>query len=262
MGGTPAVNPRRARPTRCAAAVPALLVLVALLSGCAAGTTGTAETAGTTTTAAPVPQDRAPAAVGEAHESEVPSGWAEPGDGPVTPVEGLDAEDRRALLRIRASSDPVEAACTGEDLAAELSFTDAALGHRYGLITVTHTGVGDCAVRGYPGLGARGAWGNPFVNELEQNPVDLHGRYLPGGDESVPQTLTLSAGESAQLLVEWTGTLGGAESEPLGDLLLQPFRGADAVVVTGAAEQASDLSMFTTVKVGPFLQPEAEPGTG
>lgn len=253
------MNPRQARLRQCAATVPALLVLVALLSGCAAET---AETAELTTTAAPAPQDRAPAAVGEAHESEVPSGWAEPGDGPVTPVEGLDAEDRRALLRIRASSHPVDQACTGEDLAAELSFTDAALGHRYGLITVTHTGAGDCAVRGYPGLGARGAWGNPFVNELEQSPVDLHGQYLPGGDDSVPQTLTLSAGESAQLLVEWTGALGGAESEPLGDLLLQPFRGAEPVVVTGAAEQASDLSMFTTVKVGPFLQAEAEPGTG
>lgn len=235
-----------------------VLLLVALLSGCTAETSS----AGTATPATPAPQDRAPAAVGEAHESEVPAGWAEPGDVPVTPVDELDAGARRALLRIPASSDPVDQACTREVLSAELRFQDAAMGHRYGLLTVTNTGATDCGVREYPGLGARGAWGNPFVNELEQNPLDLNGHYLPGGDEYVPQALELGAGESAQLSVEWTGALGGAESEPLGELFLQPFRGADPLVVSGAAEEASDLSMFTTVKVGPFLQHEAEAEAG
>ncbi|MGO1885338.1 MAG: DUF4232 domain-containing protein [Citricoccus sp.] len=239
--------------------MPALL-LVAMLSGCTAETSAEE----TTTPATPIPQDRAPAAVGEAHESEVPADWAEPGDVPVTPVDDLDGEARRALLRIPASSDPVDQACTRQDLTADLTFQDAARGHRYGHLTVTNTGATDCAVRGYPGLGARGAWGNPFVNELQQNPMDLHGHYLPGGDEYVPQVLDLGAGESAQLSVEWTGALGGAESEPLGELFLQPFRGADTLVVSGAAEVASDLSMFTTVKVGPFLphDAEAEPDSG
>lgn len=244
---------------RRATAVPALL-LVVMLSACAAEPSA----AGTTALGTPVPQDRAPAAVGEAHESEVPAEGAEPGDAPVTPVDELDAAARHALLRIPASSDPVDQACTREDLTADLTFHDAAMGHRYGHLTVTNTGATACGVQGYPGLGARGAWGNPFVNELEQNPMDLHGHYLPGGDTYVPESLELSAGESAQLSVEWTGALGGAESEPLGELFLQPFRGADPLVVSGAAEEASDLSMFTTVKVGPFLQDkaEAEPETG
>lgn len=242
-------------PGLAAGAVIALATALAL-SGClpvesAPGSGGTPGPG--TTPAAPVPQNRAPTAVGEAHESEVPAGWDEPGDAPVVPVEDLGGADLVGLLRVQASSDPVDRACTGGQLGASLRFTDAALGHRYGLITVSNEGAEPCALRGYPGLGARGAWGNPFVIEVEQTPLDPSGQYLPDGVEHVPETVVLGAGETTQVLLEWTGALGGAASEPLGDLVLQPFRGADPVIVHGAADEASDLSMFTTVRVGPFL---------
>ena len=232
------------------------VALTGCLTGCLATDQGSGATEGTgpgTTTAAPVPQDRAPAVVGQAHESEVPEGWDEPDDAPVVPVEDLDASARLELLRVQASSHPVDRACVGDRLSASLRFTDAALGHRYGLVTVVNEGPEACSLRGYPGIGARGAWGHRFVVEVEQRAVDTSGQSLPGGDGYVPETVMLGAGESTQVLLEWTGALGEAESEPLGDLLIQPFHGTDPVAVQGASEEAADLSMDSTVRIGPFV---------
>ena len=168
-------------------------VLVLALSGCVPAPSEPGPTG--TTPAVPVPQERSPAAVGEAHESVVPTGWDEPGDAPVVPVQELDAEARRALLRVEASSDPVAGACTVDQLAASVRYTDAALGHRYGYIAVTNEGPEPCALRGYPGFGARGTWGNPFVNEVEQSPMESAGEYLPEGYE--PVTVALAGGDAA-----------------------------------------------------------------
>lgn len=170
----------------------------------------------------------------------------------VVPVE--DGAELQGLLRVRGSSDPVDNACAGEQLSASLRYTDAALGHRFGLITVTNDGSAACSLRGYPGIGARGEWGNPFVIEAEQWAVDTSGQSLPGGDGHVPATVSVGAGESTEILLEWTGAVGGAESEALGDLVIQPFHGTDPVIVHGAAEEAFDLSMFTTVRIGPFVE--------
>jgi hypothetical protein len=229
------------------------VVLAVVLGGCAPADAPQAPGgAGTTTPSTPAPLDRSPTAVGEAHESELPPGGDEPGDVPVVPVGALDGAALRDLLRIGATSDPVAGACASGQLSASLRFTDAALGHRFGLITVTNDGPARCVLRGYPGLGARGAWGNPFLIEAEQRAVDTSGQSLSGGDGYTPEPVPLEAGESTQVLLEWTGALGGAASEPLGDLLLQPFHGTDPIPVTGAAEEAFDLSMATTVRIGPF----------
>ncbi len=234
------------------AAGAALAVAVVSLTGCLpAGP----ESSPGTTTADPVPQERPPAAVGEAHESEVPAGWDEPGEAVVVPVGELDAEARRGLLRLEASSDPVAGACTAGQLSASLRYTDAALGHRYGYITVSNEHPDPCVLRGYPGFGARGASGSTFVNEVEQSPMASAGEFLPEG--YTPETVILAGTEVARVQLEWTGALGGAGAEPLQDMLLQPFHGTDPVPVADAAEEAFDVSMFTTVRIRPFLPAEA-----
>lgn len=207
--------------------------------------------AGPTTRTAPAAEVPAPASsVGEVYESEVPDGVDEPDDRHVPAFSALSEDERRALVRLPASESGTTGACGPDDVTAELRFDDAATGHRYGTITLTGTADEPCRLRGYPGLGARGAWGHRFTPQVAQVP------FGPGfqlGDEAlVASDLPLGPGRTAVVRLEWTGALGGAESEPLGDLVLQLQADQAPLRVAGADDDASDIGAFSTLRVGPF----------
>lgn len=216
------------------------LGLALAVAGCA-GPATTAPTAG-----GPAPAS----SVGEAHESEVPAGVDEPDDRPVLAFADLSQDERRALVRLPASEPGAAGACGPADVRAELRFDDAAAGHRYGTITLTGAADEPCRLQGYPGLGARGAWGHPFTPQVAQVPF---GPGFQHGEEAMVATdLSLGPGRTAVVRLEWTGALGGAESEPLGDLVLQLQADQAPLRVAGADDAASDIGAFSTLRVGPF----------
>lgn len=206
--------------------------------------------AGPATTAPAAPQPAPASSVGEAHESEVPAGVDEPDDRPVTPFARLTDAERRALVRLPASESGTPGACGPDDVRAELRFEDAAAGHRFGTITLTGAADEPCRLQGYPGLGARGAWGHPFTPQVEQVPF---GPGFQHGDETLVATdLPLGPGRTAVVRLEWTGALGGAQSEPLGDLVLQLQADQPPLRVSDPDRAASDVGAFSTLRVGPF----------
>lgn len=203
-----------------------------------------------------------PRGVPEPHESEFEYSWDEKNDEPYTAPEELTASELTDLLRIYATGANTMASCTPSQVDLEIQYMDAAMGHRFGRLTVTNTSATDCTVQGYPGFGARGEWGHKLLLKAEQSdPIDY----------STDQPLvTLEPGESAYSNVEWTGSLGGAESEPISLFIIQL---ADAQIpiprpVTSLYSQDAgdfvdaqgvplpntgfDISMDTTVRMGPF----------
>ncbi len=205
-----------------------------------------------------------PQAVPEPHESEFVQGWDEPNDTPLTAAADLTADELTELLRITSSTRPHASLCTAEDLELTVSYFDAALGHRYGKLTATNTSTQACSVQGFPGFGARGEWGHKFLLVAEQaDPIEY---------TTDQPRIRLEPGDSAYSNMEWTGSLGGAESEPIDLFLVQlandqtpavihvtsPYsennpteRNADGSPLTNAS---IDISMDTTVRMGPFRQ--------
>lgn len=219
-------------------------VLLGLLAAGLLALTGCADPAPT------APSPGAAASVGPAHESEAAPGVDEPDDRPVVPFAALDDDARRALLRLPASDAGGEGACGPADVRAALVFEDAALGHRYGTITITNAGAEPCSLRGYPGLGARGAYGHRFTPEVQQLPFTEG--FQHGDEGAVATDLRVPAGGAAQVRIEWSGALGGAESEPLGDLVLQLHADQPPLRVEDAEREAADIGAFTSLRVGPF----------
>lgn len=207
--------------------------------------------------AVPSPTDRSPASVGQAQESEVPSRWDQPTT-VQTPAAELAGEQRIELLRIPATADAGPDSCSAESTHASLGVVDPALGSRYAHLTLTNRGSQDCTLQGYPGVGARGAWDNPFVIEVEQVALTPAFDHVQDASSFRPTAVQLAPGESAVVPFRYTGALGGADSEPLDALVLQLARDTAPVLVHGAPEQAFDLSMFTTVYVGPFQQTDPD----
>lgn len=174
-----------------------------------------------------------------------------------TPAARLSGEQLLDLVRLPATAEAGEQTCAPETTSASLGVGDAALGSRYAHITVLNEGPGDCTLQGHPGVGARAAWGHPFVLEVDQTDLSSDFHHRVAGGSSGPATVRLAPGQSAVVPVRYTGALGGSESEPLDALVLQLARGTPPVLVQGAPEQAFDLSMFTTVYLGPF---QTDPG--
>lgn len=189
--------------------------------------------------------------MGPAHESEVPTDWDRPQD-VATPATGLNGDQLLDLVRLPATADTGPGTCSSTATTAEMGAVEAALGSRYAHITVTNTGSQACTLQGYPGIGARGAWDHPFVLQVEQTALTPTFGYHPETESLTPEAVLLDPGESAVVPFRYTGDLGGSDAEPLDALVLQLARDTPPVLVQAAAEQAFDLSMFTTVSVGPF----------
>lgn len=198
-----------------------------------------------TPTAAP------PASTPGPSEKDLAPGWDEPGDGPApTPAADLTPSQLREMLRLPATGPATATTCTDVDV--HVTELDVAMGHRFGTLVVENAGATDCELQGYPGLGARGAWGSTFVLALEQrDPLD------PGS--SVQPLVPLPPGGRAVANLEWTGALGGAESERAALLVVQLAVGTVPVTVAldpdgvrGDRDVIVDLGTETTVRVGPF----------
>lgn len=230
--------PRR---TPAALTVAALTVVALAVSACA-GPDADPSTR-TAASTSPGPDDLAP-------------GWDEPQDGPApTPDADLATAQLAEILRLPASAPEAPESCAPDDVALTLTFTDAALGHRFGVLAVENVSEEACAVGGYPGLGARGAWGATFLLDVE------HRDPLEPARSS--EAVTVAAGGRAHANVEWTGELAGAASEPVSLLVVQLAAGQDAVGhpisldgPSGEPDTGIDIGMLTTVRVGPFYAPD------
>ncbi len=213
--------------------------LLGAVGGCATGSDGPAGTSGHER-----PTQAPPATATPPTEAELGPGWDEQPDTPVVPDAELPQAELDALLRVTATGPDGAGACGPDDVAYLFTFSDAAAGHRYGSLDVTNTSAGACTVSGYPGLGARGAWGHAFELVVEQTETGLDGS--PTGTPVVE----LAPGASARSAVEWTGELAGAESEPVSSLVVQLAQGQPARLV---APGETDIGMLTTVRIGALL---------
>ncbi len=224
----------------------AFVVMVPGLAACSAESgTGVETGRSAQSTHTPITEPSATTAV-PGHEELAP-GWDESPDGePPTPDNQLDAVALTALLRTRATaSGPGH--CAAEHVAVTLEGYDQAAGHRYSRIVVRNSGDDTCVVEGVPGLGARGAWGTTFVNEIG-----------PGSSGSTDGPVRLAPGERASSDLEWTGELAGASSEHVSLLVLQLARGQVPVAVPARLAEDSpgapplDIGPLTTVRLSPF----------
>jgi hypothetical protein len=214
----------------------------------------------------------APSSVPEPNETELGAGWDEPNDTPTTPVQDLDYWDLSDVLRIGATADNKTAtvtvdgkthrSCDSTLLDMAIQYRDAAAGHRYGTLQVTNTTDKPCVVQGFPGFGAIGEWGNSFKNVAEQmDPINPNTSLEP---------VLIQPGKYALANMEWTGELGGAESEPIAAFVVQMFRNSEPQsfpVISLYSENdppndpetgmplpntGIDISTLTTVRIGPF----------
>jgi hypothetical protein len=221
----------------------ALLVLLAL-SGCSGESGRSGEPAPPGTGAPTVEPEGTTAPAGL---DEVPPRYYESPDGePPVPDDELDDAALTALLRTRATASGAEH-CAADQVAVTLEGYDQAAGHRYSRVVVRNTGDEACVVEGVPGVGARGAWGTTFVNEIG-----------PGASAAPAGPVRLAPGEQATSDLEWTGDLAGAESEHVSLLVLQLARGQVPVAVparlAGDAPDAPplDIGPLTIVRLTPF----------
>lgn len=208
-----------------------LLVVVAL-SGCSGEPDGSGPTAEPDGTTAPAGLD------------EVSPGFDESPDGePPVPDDQLDDAALTALLRTRATASGPDH-CTADQVAVTLEGYDQAAGHRYSRVVVRNTGDEACVVEGVPGVGARGAWGTTFVNEIG-----------PGASAAPAGPVRLAPGEQATSDLEWTGDLAGAESEHVSLLVLQLARGQVPLAVPARiGVETLDIGPFTTIRLAPFVR--------
>lgn len=179
---------------------------------------------------------------------EVPPGWDERPDGPSpTPDAALDDAALTALLRTRASVRAGERHCRPDQVRASLEGYDQAVGTRFTRIVVRNTSARPCVLEGIAGIGVRGAWGRTFVPEV------VAGDGAMGGVTSSP--VEVAPGGRATADLEWSGELGGAESERASLLVVQLAGGQVPVPVPariGTSTDPLDIGMFTTLDVSPF----------
>ena len=174
----------------------------------------------------------------------------------MTPDAELTAADLAGMLRLPATAASTSTSCRPEAVTVSLMFSDAAMGHRYGVLTVVNDSSEACSVQGYPGIGARGGWGSTFQLAAEQRD--------PIAPSATQDEVMLAPGGSAVANMEWTGELAGAQSEPISLLVVQLTTDGEVIGHPVSAESTGipepdtgiDIGMMTTVRVGP-LQPES-----
>lgn len=197
----------------------------------------------------------APSATASAGADELPPGFDEMPDGEITPDSALSPAEITALLRLPASDSAAPDSCLPDEVSASIEGLDAAAGHRYARVVLTNVSSRTCTVSGFPGIGARGEWGNPF--ELAAEHRD------PSASPATPSVVTLQPGAAGFANLEWTGELAGAESEKISMLVLQLAQGQDAFGVPAVGAVAADsgdvsgqampldIGILTTVRIGP-----------
>lgn len=243
----------------------ALCVVVLAIGGCTQTDprTGPVTGIGTPTSSESGTSDSAttaaPSSVPGPAEQDLAPGWDQPSDGELLPDAGLTPGDLAGMLRLQATATSTLTSCSPDAVALSLSYVDAALGHRFGILEVVNTSSVECSVQGYPGIGARGAWGSTFELAAEQrDPID---------PAATQDEVMLAPGASAVANVEWTGELAGAESEPISLLVVQLTSDGEAIGHPVSAEPAGmgvpdtgiDIAMMTTVRIGP-LRAESDQG--
>lgn len=212
----------------------------------------------------------------ESEPSKTPSGSAQASP---TGTPALSEDERRGMLRVRATAFPQEGTCAPEQFTAEVSVQDEAMGTRFGTLTLRHVGGPSCTLSGYPGWGARGRAGTVFQNDVTQAPATVDfGRTgtLPNGRESLnepgpsdPPAITVQPGEQVRIPLNWGDALDGTvDPEPLEHMVLQLASGQTPLEVAGADDPALDLRAGNRVEIGPFQfvwpaqdSHESEPGS-
>ncbi|WP_110240283.1 DUF4232 domain-containing protein [Nocardioides gilvus] len=220
----------------------ALTGAVLALSACGADESPAAES--TPTVSEP------PTTAGAPDESELAPGWDEAPDGPA-PTADADLSDAalKKLLRTRSSAGNSADSCGPDDVTAQLSGIDVALGHRYTSLVVKNTSSRPCVVDAVAGVGARGEWGNRFTLTVQP------GSSISGASGA---SVRLAPGGEAGALMEWTGELAGHDAEKASMLVVQlapgqvPVRVAARLNDVPDEESALDIGMLTTIKLGPF----------
>jgi hypothetical protein len=177
-------------------------LLAGVLTGCAAG-----PLAG----GAPSHGEPGPSSPAVYAETGPPPGWDQPPDGPPPiPDSELSQDELAALVRTQASGPLVADACQPDQVELSLRGFDAAAGNRYTSLVVRNASANPCALRGSPGLGARGQWGNEFVLD-EPNTVS--------GAEA-PDKIDLAPGAQAVAGLHWSNPAGN-DQEWISSLVVQ-----------------------------------------
>lgn len=172
-------------------------------------------------------------------------------DGPApTPDQALTAADLTGLVR-RPASDPVDdQRCTPADVRLSLTGLAAAAGHRYAQLVATNAGDRTCQLRGWPGVGFRGAWGTAFPVIAEQVGPSIERVGVPPADPGV--AVSLAPGGRAAAELEWTGALAGNRQERMSLIAVQFGAGGPAAALPVPAGNQIDLGAETTVRIGPW----------
>lgn len=172
-------------------------------------------------------------------------------DGPApVPDRDLTAADLTGLIR-QPASDPVDdRRCTPADVRLSLSGLDAAAGHRYAQLVAAAAGDRTCELRGWPGLGFRGAWGTAFPVIAEQVRPTIGRVGVPVADPGV--AVSLPPGGRAVADLEWTGALAGNRQERTSLIAVQFADGGAAAALPVPAGSQIDLGAETTVRIGPW----------
>ncbi|WP_420115080.1 hypothetical protein, partial [Pseudactinotalea sp.] len=105
-----------------------------------------------------------PPGTGEVHESDYRDGGDRPGDAPVPRDADLTQAEIEAFLQTSAAA-AVGTTCTSEEVTLSLRVVDAAAGTIFGYL-LAHASE-PCDLAGWPGVGARGEWGDPLPMEIE-----------------------------------------------------------------------------------------------
>jgi len=196
-----------------------------------------------------------PAGTGEVRESDYPDTWDTPDDVPVTPDAQLAQPEIEALLQTAAAAD-AGSSCAAEHLTLSFRVVDAAAGTIFGYLLAEATQ--PCTVAGWPGLGARGEWGDPMPMPIDPEARGWDGSPLEA--EPVP----LAAGACAVVPLRWTGERAGALSQAMSAAVVQLGEGAPAVLVTNPPKGSSDWvdwTIATHLYPGPW-QPDPGLCTG
>lgn len=177
-----------------------------------------------------------------------PDADASPDGPPPEPDDGLSADELTALLRTTASVQASGAHCGPEQVEVALVGFDMAAGHRFTSLSVRNISGEPCVVEGVPGVGVRGAWGRRFAPEVER-----------GTPSAAAGPVELAPGALATSLLEWTGELGGAESERASLIVVQLARGQVPVAVPArlagdpADAEPLDIGALTTLRLTPLV---------
>lgn len=190
-----------------------------------------------------------PAGTGEVSENDYPGGWDSPGDTPVTPDADLTQAEIEALLQTGAAA-AVGTTCSPEDVTLSLRVVDAAAGTIFGYLLAQASE--SCSLAGWPGLGARGEWGDPLPMAIEPEARGWDGTPLEA------DVVTLATGDCAIVPLRWTGERAGAFSQGMSTAVVQVDEGSPATLVGNAPRGAGDWidwTIATRLYPGPW-QPD------